>query len=171
MRAILLAALAAGLFASTAEARILYGQAEVIDGDSVRVDGVEVRLHGMDAPELGQICHRDGEPWDCGEEARQALVALVEGKTLSCRRTIYSAAYVGDCRVEGEIVSAMMLSDGWAVVDRRGPRRYVGFESEARRAGVNLWAGEFDSPWEWRKDNSGAKGGQIVLFDQRVIAP
>jgi endonuclease YncB( thermonuclease family) len=160
------------LFSTASTARILTGEARVIDGDSLVVEGVEVRLHGMDAPELGQVCFdRTGQEWQCGNAARDALEALVADKRLSCRRTVYSTRYVGDCRVDGEKVSAIMLSDGWAVVDRRGPRRYVGFESEARRSERGIWSSHFERPWEWRKDQSGAKGANIVLFDQRAIAP
>jgi endonuclease YncB( thermonuclease family) len=63
-------ALAAGSAAAAQESAPAPGQGvRVIDGDTVEIDGRLVQLYGIDAPELGQLCDRDGELWECGREA------------------------------------------------------------------------------------------------------
>ncbi len=170
-----MAAIAALLLVSlapSAGARALKGVAEVIDGDSMMVRGVEVRLHSLDAPELEQTClDANGETWACGEAARDALKAKVEGRQVVCQRALLASLYVGDCKVDGERISAWLLKEGWAVIDRRGSRRYAGFESKARRAERNLWAGEFEYPWRWRDERDGSSGITLVLQDRRTVAP
>ena len=64
-----------------------------------------------------------------------------------------------------------MLEAGWAVVDRRGSRRYVGHESKARREGRNLWSGTFEKPWLWRDTDATASAAGYVLFDLRSVSP
>ncbi len=49
------------------------GVASVIDGDTIEVHGQRIRLHGIDAPESRQLCRLDGEPWQCGKDAANAL--------------------------------------------------------------------------------------------------
>ena len=156
---------------SDAIAQSLRGVPEVIDGDSLRVNGVEVRLHGMDAPELAQKCRgASGIEWACGLRAKQALSEIVGDAEVRCRRTIHHPRYVGDCRVGNLRISAEMLRRGWAVVDRRGSRRYVGDESIARRASRNIWSGSFEKPWKWRNQNESASAAGYVLFDLRTVA-
>ncbi|MEM9313674.1 MAG: thermonuclease family protein [Pseudomonadota bacterium] len=154
------------------EAQNLKGTASVIDGDSLIVAGIEVRLHGMDAPELDQTClDENGETWACGEAAKDALTELVSGGPVTCRRALHHSRYIGDCRVRGENLSAQMLAKGHAVVDRRGSRKFVGHESIARRAKLNLWAGEFEWPWRWRDQDYGASGATYLFSHQRTVSP
>ncbi|MEM1089917.1 MAG: thermonuclease family protein [Pseudomonadota bacterium] len=157
--------------APTAGARALKGVAKVIDGDSMMVRGVEVRLHSLDAPELEQTClDANGNTWACGEAARDALAAKVDGRQVVCQRALLASLYIGDCKVDGERISAWLLEQGLAVIDRRGSRRYAGFESKARRAGRNMWAGDFEYPWRWRDERDGSSGITMVLQDRRTVA-
>ena len=60
------------------------GLARVVDGDTIWIGEAKIRLWGIDAPESGQTCHRDGQPWRCGEAATEALRRLI-GDPRECR--------------------------------------------------------------------------------------
>ncbi|KAI3965158.1 hypothetical protein MKW92_029342 [Papaver armeniacum] len=86
-----------------------------------------IRLRGIDAPE---------NKMHYGKEAKEELINLVQGK----------------CLTIGEV----MLKKGcaWhnAAFDSRPELRK--WETEARAAGVGLWAwSNPEKPWEWRKNN------------------
>lgn len=80
----------------------------VIDGDTLVLDGkVRLRLRHADAPEL-EYCG--------GEEAKELLTSLVEGKRVKVRERILdqrgrplALIYVGDV-----LVNEKMLESGWA---------------------------------------------------------
>ena len=51
----------------------------ISDGDTLRSGKLRIRLFGIDAPEKRQQCTTaEGQQWDCGVEAREALKQLVE---------------------------------------------------------------------------------------------
>lgn len=165
----LMVVLALGAF-SDSLARSIEGIPDVIDGDSIRIQGVVVRLHGMDAPELDQTClDADDQRWACGKQAKAALEEIIGDNSVRCRRAVHHPRYVGDCRIGDRRISAEMLRSGWAVVDRRGSRKYIGDESTARRESLNLWSGSFEKPWNWRKDGRRASAAGFVLFDVRSV--
>jgi endonuclease YncB( thermonuclease family) len=155
-------------------AQSLRGTARVVDGDSIVVGDKQVRLNGLDAVELDQPCLRkDGSSWPCGEAARDALVSLVDGHTVICQRAVLGSVYVGDCRMGDLKINRWVLLNGWAAIDRRGSRRYVGFETKARKAELNIWSGEFERPWIWRgqMQRRGASGVSYLFFDMASIDP
>ena len=39
------------------------GRATAIDGDTIEIRGERIRLDAIDAPESGQACEVDGQPW------------------------------------------------------------------------------------------------------------
>jgi endonuclease YncB( thermonuclease family) len=43
-----------------------------------------------------------------------------------------------------------MVATGWAVAYRKYSLEYVADEVTARNAGLNIWSGTFDMPWDWR---------------------
>ncbi len=60
------------------------GTASVIDGDTIEVQGQRIRLHGIDAPESRQLCRLDGEPWQCGKDAANALADKIARRPVTC---------------------------------------------------------------------------------------
>lgn len=127
----------------------IVGRATAMDGDSLRVDGVEIRLEGIDAPELAQLCEREGEPWRCGREARAVLAEALRGHAVTCRvagRDRYRRR-LARCEAAGRDLASFLVSEGWAVA-------YGDYEREerrARRARAGLWSGRFERPTDWRK--------------------
>lgn len=123
------------------------------DGDSLRKDGAEFRLNGIDAPELHQTCkNASGKDYACGREARNALRALVSGRTLVCAiiDTDRYGRAVAVCKAGERDINAEMVRLGWAVAYRRHSLDYVDEERAARQAARGLWQGGFEMPEDWR---------------------
>ncbi len=134
--------------------------AQVVDGDTVvlerAVDGAErVRLVGIQAPKLA--LGREGfAPWPLAEQSRQALVRLVEGRSVALapgdnprdrHGRILAHLFTGDTGdtlwVQGE-----MLRLGMARVYIRADNRVripemLALERAARAAGRGIWGHPF----------------------------
>lgn len=126
------------------------GKFYVIDGDTLSTNGERLRLKGIDAPEYRQRCRRDGADWACGEEARRALATIIKTGAPECRgqeRDRYGRLLV-TC-VAGDLdINAAMVRRGMAV-------SYGGYSNEeriARQAKAGLWAGDFERPSDYRRE-------------------
>ena len=131
------------------------GRASVIDGDTVEIHGERIRLHGIDAPESRQLCtNPQGEDWRCGQRAALALADHINGAVLRCEpRTIDRyKRLIAVCYAGGEDINQWMVAQGWALAYRQYSKDYVAVEALARNARLNIWSGEFQAPWNWRKD-------------------
>ena len=125
------------------------GNAVAVDGDSLVMEGRRVRLRGLDAPELGQVCHRGAIAYRCGQEARTALRSLIAGQTITCQgsgRDRFERV-LARCEARGEDVGSVLVRRGLAV----SFGAYESEESEARQARRGLWAGPFETPQAWRR--------------------
>ncbi len=141
--------LAVGLAWFRAEEVVLTGATRIVDGDTLVVAGRRVRLAGMDAPEMDQVCLREGHDYPCGIVARDALRALLAGREPSCAvkgRDRYGRD-LGRCSVAGVDLGADLVRRGLAVAYGS----YAPEEHAARAAGEGLWAGSFTRPDEWRR--------------------
>lgn len=147
--AILVLGLAAVLAWSRAEEVVLTGATRIVDGDTLVMAGHRVRLVGMDAPEMDQVCTRDGRDYPCGVVARDALGVLLAGREPSCAikgRDRYGRD-LGRCSIAGIDLGGDLVRRGLAVA-------YGGYameETAARVAGAGLWAGTFARPDAWRR--------------------
>lgn len=126
------------------------GAVSIHDGDTLTLNGEKVRLLDIDAPELRQTCRIARRQYACGERSRDALIALVGQRPVTCaatRRDRYRRL-LGDCRAGGVSLNLAQIEAGWAVAygSKLKPE-----EAEARRDGVGIWAGTFEEPREWRQ--------------------
>jgi endonuclease YncB( thermonuclease family) len=57
------------------------------------------------------------------------------------------------CSVEAQDIGAWLVRNGWALdyPDYSGGR-YSHFEREAGAFKSGIWQGQFDKPWEWRRN-------------------
>lgn len=112
----------------------------VIDGDTLTIQlesgPIRVRLHAMDAPEMNQ---------PGGPEAKQALTALVQGRTVELQ-PVEQDRYerlVAVVRVDALEINREMIRQGHAWAYRRHMSRsasgYCTDEARARNAGRGLW--------------------------------
>jgi endonuclease YncB( thermonuclease family) len=136
---------------------------QVIDGDTLQSGADIIQLYGIDAPELGQICIRKDQPWQCGVEAALALQKLVSlsGTPLVCQAWNELKQTQGP---NGELIrvclvgpnqdlAQAMLRNGY-VMALPGSFPYYGqLEREARKAGLGIWGSDVAvvPPWEWRQ--------------------
>jgi endonuclease YncB( thermonuclease family) len=115
-----------------------------------------IRLFGIDAPESSQLCIRpNGERWRCGQQASFALADRIGRATVRCEQRDIDryGRVVAVCFKGAEDLDRWMVRNGWAVAFRRYSLNYVADENTARQNRINIWSGEFDMPWDWRRQN------------------
>lgn len=135
------------------ETRQVGGVATINDGDSITLGTERIRLVGIDAPEYGQICRRNGTDYACGRQAREALVKLVSGRSITCsgwERDRYGRL-LAVCMADGVELNRRQVEQGWAVAYGD----YENVEKTARQKRLGIWAGEFDRPRQWRDSHDG----------------
>ncbi len=144
---------------------------QVIDGDTLQSGTDIIQLYGIDAPELGQVCQRDGKPWACGVDAAFALQKLVSlsGSPVVCKawresrqargpnRELIRVCLVG---ADQDLAQAM-LRNGYGMALPGSFPYYGQIERQARQAGLGIWGSEFTPPWKWRAgDRQKVEAGQ-----------
>jgi endonuclease YncB( thermonuclease family) len=134
----------------------IIGVASVIDGDTIEIHGTRIRLFGIDAPESSQLCVRPtGERWRCGQQASFALADRIGRAIVRCEERDIDRyqRIVAVCFKDAEDLNRWLVANGWAVAYRRYSRDYVADEDTARQNRTNIWSGEFDMPWDWRRQH------------------
>lgn len=132
------------------------GQPEVIDGDTIAIAGQVLHLHGIDAPELGQMCERGGQEYDCGFEASNALGFITAFQWVKCQTSgqIANGTVLATCVLGGRYdVALKMVRQGWALAAGDALPEYQAAERDAQKEKLGIWAGAFTRPWEWRVRN------------------
>lgn len=126
----------------------------VTDGDTITVldeQNVQhkIRLAEIDAPERGQ-------PW--GDRSKQALSALVFGKTVSVQQTDTDryGRIVAHVFSDGRDVNREMVEQGaaWAYRQYLTDETLIATEARARQSRTGLWSmsdAQTVAPWEWRR--------------------
>lgn len=137
------------------QAQSISGVAKAVDGDTLEFSGTRVRLLGIDAPELKQICSKDTGEWACGTDAMAALAQMIDGAEIVCSgsETDVYGRLMAICRRDGLDLGLAMIEAGLATSLPNGGSEYAAAESLRKTHRVGLWAGEFQSPAEWREAN------------------
>lgn len=143
----------------------LSGLVRIIDGDTLDLGQTRIRLRGIDALESDQRCTARGRgEFDCGKQARDALVALIGGADVTCLPD-GSETYgriVATCSVPrrnggGTVeLNRAMVRTGFAFdCPRFSKGAYADEERAAKAAQSGVWSGRFEYPWEARgRDNA-----------------
>lgn len=134
------------------------GSARVVDGETLEIGGQRIRLFGIGAPDLRQECNSvKGAKWRCGQESRAALAQLVASAgTVRCTpRTENERGELTAVCVDGQGVdlAARQVISGNALARRGISLDYVDQETIAQTARRGLWQGEFERPWEWKRNH------------------
>lgn len=160
------------LIVGVAQAADISGIPTIVDGDTVVIGGKDIRLLDLDAPESDQFCiDRNGEPWNCGIDARDALTKKLGARNWICvpnGKKTYKRI-LASCTADGENVSRWMIQEGLALSFDKYGYRYKADEREAMAAHKGLWSGAFIAPWEWRRRNckTEIRGAESVPIDSR----
>lgn len=146
----LLVAVIAGT-ASLAAAQEINGIANVVDGRTIAIGPQTLRLAGVYTPEPGQRCERQGQSYDCGQEASWALADRLGRHWVQCDETSRGSAGVIEvvCYLGGRHgidVNAYMVRQGWAIAVPGAAVDYADAEAGARRERLGMWAGSFTRP-------------------------
>ncbi len=128
------------------------GNARVVDGDSLEIKGEMIRLNGIDAPEGQQKCQKDGSEWACGRDATRALRRLIKGREVICKGSEFDRyqRLLGYCSAGSVDLNKSMVAEGWAL---SFGGEFLAEERIASQRKKGLWAGEFQRPQDWRRDN------------------
>ncbi len=175
---VLAAAVVATGLAWPAGAEVISGQARVVDGDTLAVAGQHIRLDGIDAPETRQTCRRNGRRWACGKAATRAMRRLIGRNPVRCEvsdRDRYGRA-VATCFAAGRDLQQELVRQGLALAYRRYSTRYIPDEDAARAERAGLWSGEFEEPWNWRRQrrerrqtrNPPSRSGGVCLIKGNI---
>jgi endonuclease YncB( thermonuclease family) len=136
-----------------------FGIARSKDGDSLMVGSREVRLFGIDAPEFDQTCTRNSVSSACGTESAEHLSRLVTGRDVRCRlvSTDQYGRAVSRCTVGTTDINATMVESGFATAFRQYSSDYVAAEARAKAARRGIWAGTFEAPQAYRREEKQAR--------------
>lgn len=134
------------------------GRVEVVDADTIRVGGETVRLFGIDAPEIGQPCILAGQERDCGVWAARAVAQEFGGAYARCddRGQDRYGRQIAKCSVNGTDMGATLVISGLAQAFTRYSTDYVDIEKQAIVARRGIWAGQMDSPSDYRRGTTQA---------------
>jgi endonuclease YncB( thermonuclease family) len=139
---------------------MIAGRATVIDGDTIEIHGKRIRFDGIDAPESVQLCTgQNGKSVRCGARSAEALASyLVQSQPTRCRivGTDQYGRLIGTCkRQDGRDISQWLVRNGHALDwPRHSGGRYQAYQQAAIDDRIGLWAGSFDEPWIWRKQQA-----------------
>lgn len=127
---------------------------EVIDGDTFMIGETIYQLAGIDAPEIGQICIHNGNPWDCGESAYERFKKLagMQSKPIACfpKMTEEKIREVS-CFIGDKEISDILLKGGSVVAKPDAEHHYLAIEHQAKQGHLGIWGSRMIMPWLWRK--------------------
>jgi endonuclease YncB( thermonuclease family) len=151
----LLIAITLALGSTVANAQIVTGTPTVVDGDTLTMAGTRFRLDGIDAVEARQTCKRNGQVWQCGQEAAAFLAKLVADREVICEERDIDkyGRIVATCRAGGVDLARSMVDAGYAVALPQFSDAYVEIEARRQSLGIGIWGSEFVMPSAYRAAN------------------
>ena len=143
------------LVSGSVRAADLTGTARVKNGRTLVVNGTTVELYGIDAVELDQTCRtKRQKEFPCGHVAATALATVVRNVQVNCHPEDSGGAVLkATCRGGPMDIAEQLVLQGWAFADPVTGEKYRRAERAARALNEGIWKGQFEFPWDWRKQH------------------
>jgi endonuclease YncB( thermonuclease family) len=127
--------------AAAVPAREIVSYAFVQDDGTLVVRGKTIHLFGIYVPPTGRTCRTYIRPVQCGSRAALALKFKIGANFVHCDMVHQNedGSLTAVCRVDGEDLSAYLLSYGWAVALPDAPIEYKALEKIARHKDLGVW--------------------------------
>lgn len=120
---------------------VIVGRPVVTSGSTIRIGGSRISLWGARAPAIEDSCDVGGICWACGAYAFTALYARVAGRSVWCiAKQRQQDVVAAQCFVGFTDVGQQMVELGWAQADVSATPRYIGSETQSRRARRGMWS-------------------------------
>ena len=151
------------IFLQSSKSDIISGVAVVIDADTIKINDNKIRLFGIDAPEKKQLCTKIfltisflsfKKKYPCGEVSTQKLKKLINKNIIKCHvegKDRYQRK-LAICFRNKLDINSWLVRNGYAVSYQKYSKKYLSEEIEAKNDKKGIWQGEFEMPWDWRKN-------------------
>ena len=151
------------IFLQSSKSDIISGVAVVIDADTIKINDNKIRLFGIDAPEKKQLCTKIfltisflsfKKKYPCGEVSTQKLKKLINKNIIKCHvegKDRYQRK-LAICFRNKLNINSWLVRNGYAVSYQKYSKKYLSEEIEAKNDKKGIWQGEFEMPWDWRKN-------------------
>ena len=126
---------------------------KIVDGDTIKINNEKIRFSGIDAPELNQVCIKNGIKILCGILAKEVLIKKISNKIPECineGKDFYKRT-LAECFVNGESLSKFLVRNGYAFAYRKYSIKFIKDEHFAKKNKLGLWSMKFEYPWKFRK--------------------
>lgn len=121
--------------------------ASVQDDGTLRMRGRTIRLFGIYIPSTGDTCRPFQVPARCAPRAAKALEFKKGARFVHCKEKWKNqdGSITAVCQVDGEDLSAYLVSLGWALALPDAPFEYAALEKIARRQRLGVWGFQVDA--------------------------
>ena len=149
---------------SSAYSKTISGKAIVIDGDTIKINSSKIRLFGIDAPEKKQKCKKIflniyifsfNKSYDCGIVSTNKLKNKVKDHVVTCKSKGQDRykRIIAECFINRTNLNSWLVRNGYAVAYVKYSKKYLSAQNLAKKEEKGLWKGQFELPWNWRKNN------------------
>ncbi len=119
-----------------------YFRVVVRDGGTIEASDVVITLDGITPRAADGRCKdAKGRSWDCGAQARVALMRLIRGRAVTCAVPASGSqkSLTARCSVVGIDLSSWMVEQGWAEPAPQAEPKLATAADAARKKKIGLW--------------------------------
>jgi endonuclease YncB( thermonuclease family) len=123
---------------------VIDGQIDPLEATVFRNAQTVIRLRHLAGLARDAVCHgQDGLPWNCGLQARSALITALRSDRVRCQPALDAPGEKDSfqCWVGGQDLSRLLIRSGWARPLRLHAATYAAELDAAMAAKSGLWRG------------------------------